>query len=171
MEEDYGFEKLKISKLTGMNYRSWSIQVKQLLKDQGLWNVVEKGTDIGKKALGLRDPEVIDVKAKVRDESLSYNAMVAKFMEFERRMGPRESIKENALSAKTQSKGFKGKCFNYEKGGHRKADCRKPKKDSNSSNTDSPSTRPLSTPSGGRGLLPRAEQAKTVEISWMANIS
>ncbi|TGO08062.1 hypothetical protein BPAE_1310g00010 [Botrytis paeoniae] len=92
-------------------------------------------------------------------------------MEFEYRIGPRESIKENALSIKIQSKGFKGKCFNCRKGGHRKADYRKPKKDSNSSNTDSPSTGPLSTPSGGRGLSPRAEQAKTAEISWMANIS
>ncbi|TGO07551.1 hypothetical protein BPAE_1398g00010 [Botrytis paeoniae] len=115
--------------------------------------------------------DLLVLQLEVRDEPLSYSVMVAKFMEFECRMGPRESIKENALSAKTQSKGFKGKCFNCGKGGHRKADCRKPKKDSNSSNTDSPSTGPLSTPSGGRGLSPRAEQAKTAEISWMTNIS
>lgn len=103
--------------------------------------------------------------------------MVTKLTEFERRMGPKEPIKEEAFSAqsaKGKSK-FRGKCFNCDKPGHRAKDYKAPKK-SAESGSKSPSTGPLPTPSGGRGLSPSptrntgfTEGAKSaIEQSWAA---
>jgi hypothetical protein len=49
MDEDFSVEKPRISKLTGFNYRPWSMQVQRLLIGRGLWYVVN---------LGVQDPAV-----------------------------------------------------------------------------------------------------------------
>jgi hypothetical protein len=41
--EDFSIEKPRIAKLTGPNYRPWSVQVQRLLVAQGLWDVVLQG--------------------------------------------------------------------------------------------------------------------------------
>ena len=41
--EDFSIEKPRIAKLTGPNYRPWSVQVQRLLVAQGLWDVVSQG--------------------------------------------------------------------------------------------------------------------------------
>jgi len=74
MENDYSVERPKIGKLTGPNYRPWSVQVQRLLLSQGLWNVVLKGsvsteatggpTDTTEDTASLSDrTEVKDAKA------------------------------------------------------------------------------------------------------------
>jgi hypothetical protein len=66
-------------------------------------------------------------------------------------MGLREPIREGAFSAisiKGRPK-FQGKCYNYRKTGHRARDYKAPKRDTKGKN---PSTGPLSTPLGERGL-------------------
>jgi hypothetical protein len=101
-----------------------------------------------------------------------YTMVVIRLTEFERRMGPKEPIKEGAFSAQS-TKGkpkFQGKCYNCEKTGHRARDCRAPKRDAEGK---SPSTGPLPTPSGGRGLSPgpvgSTDSAKyAIEHSWAA---
>ena len=45
MEDDYTIEKPRISKLSGPNYRPWSVQVQRLLKGQTLWSVVSLGIE------------------------------------------------------------------------------------------------------------------------------
>jgi hypothetical protein len=88
-------------------------------------------------------------------------------------MGPKEALKETVLSAKIE--GFQGKCFNCSKKGHRKADCKKPKKKGKKPEKDekSPSIGPLPTPGDGKGLSPGPEKPtvtanSTREASWMA---
>jgi hypothetical protein len=108
----------------------------------------------------------------------NYSAIVARLSEHERRMGPKEALKESVLSAKTDEKapkeGFQGKCFNCGKKGHRKADCKKPKKQEKPGKDEkSPSTGPLPTPGGGKGLSPGPEKPvananSATEASWMA---
>jgi hypothetical protein len=87
-------------------------------------------------------------------------------------MGPKEALKETVLSTKTAVKApkkpFQGECFNCGKKGHIKAQCKSKKQG------QGPSTGPLATPSGGRGLSPgpreRIADAKSaVEASWMAS--
>ena len=41
MEHELSIEKPRIARLTGPNYRSWSIQVRRLLQAQDLWNLVD----------------------------------------------------------------------------------------------------------------------------------
>jgi hypothetical protein len=41
--DDFGLEKPRIAKLTGSNYRPWSIQVRTLLRGLDLWDIVEAG--------------------------------------------------------------------------------------------------------------------------------
>jgi len=43
MEDDFSVEKPRIARLTGPNYRPWSVQVRRLLIGQSLWNVVSLG--------------------------------------------------------------------------------------------------------------------------------
>jgi hypothetical protein len=43
METDFGIERPRIPKLTGPNYRPWSLQVKRLLQSMELWVVVTTG--------------------------------------------------------------------------------------------------------------------------------
>jgi hypothetical protein len=91
-------------------------------------------------------------------------------------MGPREPIKEGAFSA-ISTKGrprFQGKCYNYRKIGHIAKNYRALKRDTKGSK--SPSTGPLPTPSGGRGLSPGpigpTDSAKyAIEHSWAALIA
>ena len=45
MEDDFSVEKPRIARLTGPNYRPWSVQVRRLLVGQGLWNVVSLGIE------------------------------------------------------------------------------------------------------------------------------
>ncbi|PMD58825.1 uncharacterized protein K444DRAFT_724474 [Hyaloscypha bicolor E] len=46
MEDDFSVEKPRIARLTGPNYRPWSVQVRRLLISQSLWNVVSLGVEI-----------------------------------------------------------------------------------------------------------------------------
>jgi hypothetical protein len=41
MESDYSIERPRMAKLTGPNYRIWSIQVRRYLEAQDLWDIVE----------------------------------------------------------------------------------------------------------------------------------
>jgi hypothetical protein len=43
MEYDFGMEKTRVPKLTGPNYRPWSLQVRRLLQSMELWTIVELG--------------------------------------------------------------------------------------------------------------------------------
>jgi hypothetical protein len=61
--DDFGLEKPRISKLTGSNYRSWSIQVMTLLEGQDLWDIVEGR--LGKPIEGEEPPK--DPKIRARD--------------------------------------------------------------------------------------------------------
>ena len=91
-------------------------------------------------------------------------------------MGPKEALKESVLLAKTGEKSpkFQGKCFKCGKFGHRKSDCRSKKEKQDQEK--SPSTGPLATPGGGRGLSPGPGKstekpianASSAETSWMA---
>jgi hypothetical protein len=45
MEDDFSVEKPRIARLTGPNYRPWSVQVRRLLIGQSLWNVVSLGVE------------------------------------------------------------------------------------------------------------------------------
>jgi hypothetical protein len=285
--EDFNIEKPRIAKLTGPNYRPWSVQVQRLLVAQGLWNVVLQGPKATKgpeqttitteeevkdakastlimgycaqgtlqhillletakeqwealkalyQPLGLqqlgtklkaftsyippKDPpptittvatdlttlqaEIGDIDPKERPSenakiavflravraldprfdplilqleisgtAVDYAIVVTRLTEFERRMGPREPIKEGAFSA-MGTKGrprFQGKCYNCGKTGHIARNCRALKRDTEGSK--SPSTGPLPTPSGGRGLSPGptgpTDSAKyAIEHSWAA---
>jgi hypothetical protein len=93
-------------------------------------------------------------------------------------MGPKEALKESVLSTKIDEKapkeGFQGKCFNYGKKGHRKANYKKPKKQEKPGKDEkSPSIGPLPTPRGSKGLSlgpekPIANTNSATEASWMA---
>lgn len=52
METDFGMDKPRIPKLTGPNYRPWSIQVKRLLQSLELWQVVNLGLPMDPVAVG-----------------------------------------------------------------------------------------------------------------------
>jgi hypothetical protein len=259
--DDFGLEKPRIAKLTGSNYRPWSIQVRTLLMGLDLWDVVEAGLKStvaktateapekpkeGKEAskdpslvakdakarsliMGLCSQEILDhillydsasaqwealealyrllglqqlstkirvfkgykvpegsskritevanqlsalqweigfikpekkpsdtlklatlyrvageldqrfepliLQLEMRETPLDFESTVAKLAEWERRLGPKESIKEGALSTQAPSKwkgnkGSKGKakkpkgaCFNCGQQGHFKAEC------------------------------------------------
>jgi hypothetical protein len=101
-----------------------------------------------------------------------YTMVVTRLTEFECCIGPKELIKEGAFSAQSTKRKpkFQGKCYNCKKTGHRARDCRAPKRDAEGK---SPSTGPLPTPLGGRGLSPgligSMDSAKyTIEHSWAA---
>jgi len=282
MEDDFSIEKPRIAKLTGPNYRPWSVQVQRLLVAQGLWSVVSKGqtgtketedpartevkdarastiimglcgsstlqhilllatakeqwealkglySPLGLQQLGAKlqaftayeppknasatvttvateidtlQAEIGDIDPKERpsenaktavflrairaldprfdplilqleiSDSITnkYPIVVTKLTEFERRLGPKEPIREGAFSATGTGKApkFQGKCFNCGRVGHRKQDCKSPKK----SPGNSPSTGPLPTPTGGKGLrIGPTEGAKhAIEHSWAATI-
>jgi hypothetical protein len=105
------------------------------------------------------DPLILQLE--ISDSVINYTVAVTKFTKFERRMGPKETIKEGAYSA-VDAKGkpkIKVKCYNCGKPGHRARDYRAPKRDSEGAGK-SPSTGPLPTPSGGRGLSPGPVRAK-----------
>ncbi|KAM3067034.1 hypothetical protein ACMFMG_012223 [Clarireedia jacksonii] len=287
--DEFGLEKPRITKLTGTNYRPWSIQVRTLLRGLGLWDVVEDGlkSTIAKRATekpgvleGLKLPDLVTKDAKasslimglcsrealdhillcesasaqwdaleslyrplglqqlgtkirafnsykapegkgvtevanhlstlqaeigaidpkekpsetvkrahlyrlageldqrfeplilqleMRETLLDFETTVAKLAEWERRLGPKEGVKEGALSAQTpkgkgkkdKAKKPKGACFKCGQEGHFKADCPE-------EGDKKPSTGPLATPSGGKGLSPKQTQANIAEISWMA---
>ena len=91
------------------------------------------------------------------------------------------------MRADTEGKGskkkFKGECFYCKKKGHRQADCRSKLSDEKDGKEGKegkkPSTGPLPTPSGGKGLSPAPEQAKVVsevvsevsEMCWAAKVN
>jgi len=90
---------------------------------------------------------------------------VERLSEHERRIGPKEALRETVLSARTNGnqpkKPFKGKCFHYGKRGYRKLEYRA---------RNSPSIGPLATPNRGRGLSPGpiVDANTTIEASWIA---
>jgi hypothetical protein len=113
----------------------------------------------------------------MRETPLDFESVVAKLAEWERHLGPKESIKEDTLSAQAPSKGKgnkgskgrakkpKGACFNCGQQGHFKAEYPE------SEGKKRPSTGPLATPSGGGGLSPKQTQARIAEISWLSTVA
>ncbi|PVH70058.1 hypothetical protein DL98DRAFT_541109 [Cadophora sp. DSE1049] len=63
--DDYSIERPRIKKLTGPNYRPWSVQVKRLLQGQSLWKVVE---------LGVKTPTVTGAEAPKATEGVPTGA-------------------------------------------------------------------------------------------------
>jgi hypothetical protein len=64
--EDFNIEKPRITKLSGPNYRPWSVQVQRLLAAQYLWNVVlwgPKGTKEPEQTAITPEEEAKDAKA------------------------------------------------------------------------------------------------------------
>ena len=118
------------------------------------------------------------LQLEISGNTTNYSAIVARFSEHERRMGPKEALKESVLLAKTGEKSpkFQGKCFKYSKFGHRKSDCKSKKVEKQENQEKSPSTGPLATPGGGRGLSPGPGKstekpianASSAETSWIA---
>jgi hypothetical protein len=120
------------------------------------------------------------LQLEISGTTTNYSAIVARFSEHERRMGPKEALKESVLLAKTggksPKKAFQGKCFNCGKQGHKKSDCKSKKVEKQEKQEKSPSTGPLATPGGGRGLSPGPGKstekpianASSAETSWIA---
>jgi hypothetical protein len=297
MEDDFSVEKPRIGKLTGPNYRPWSVQVRRLLIGQGLWNVVSLGIEgpVAQQAIGAKDPigdrtEVKDARAstiimglcaqvalqhilllstakeqwealealysplgiqqlsakvqafttyrppesgatvavvatalstlqyeigtidpkerpsdtlkisllfqairalddrfaplilqlEISGVTTDYSVIVARLSEFERRMGPKEALKETVLSAKTggkehKAKGlrpFRGYCNNCGRYGHRQSEC--PEEDSSAESApketevteDLSPEEPIDEPPRGR----KKEQAQgalcATEVPW-----
>ncbi len=295
MEDNYSIERPRITKLSGPNYRPWSIQVQRLLLGYNLWTVVDLGvkddisgeedpkedrtmvkdakastiimglcssgalqhilllnsakeqwgalkalySPLGLQQLsakvqaftGYKPPEkttsiaeistqlstlqyeigAIDPKERPSDTLkisillqavrifdnrfaplilqleisnlvTEYSTVIAHLTEGERRMGPKDPLKETAFSANIGAKGnkrtFQGDCYNCGKKGHRATDCRSKKPEKRTGKgperlEKGPSTGPLATPGGGRGLspgpnLPSQEANSATETSWMA---
>src|ERR1700744_2285908 len=63
MEDDFSIEKPRIAKLSGPNYRPWSVQVQRLLVAQSLWKVVSQGLPDTKEPEDPNRTEVKDAKA------------------------------------------------------------------------------------------------------------
>ena len=58
MDVDFSVDKPRIARLTGPNYRPWSIQVQRLLLSKGLWSVVRLGVEPPRgSATGEIEPE------------------------------------------------------------------------------------------------------------------
>lgn len=132
-------------------------------------------TSIFYRALRESDPrfDPLILQLEISDATPKYSTIVTKLMEFERRLGPKKESVEALKAATGGSKGFRGKCWNCGDTGHKREACKKPKE-----STDNPSTGPLATPGGGRGLSPgpdargrKPEQARTAEVSWMASMA
>jgi hypothetical protein len=126
------------------------------------------------KAVGAMDAryEPMIMQLQLSPKSADYRAITERLIDVERRIGASEPAKEGALRTDTGSKEpkkrFKGECFYCKKKGHRQADCRTRLSDEKAGK--GPSTGPLATPSGGKGLSPTPEQAKTAsEVCWSAN--
>lgn len=58
MDNEFSVEKPRITRLSGPNYRPWSIQVKRLLQAKGLWTIVSEGP-----MKALEDQDTKDAKA------------------------------------------------------------------------------------------------------------
>ena len=115
----------------------------------------------------------------------NYDNIVAHLEDFERRFVTSQPSKENALLTMEKTSGkpsfdkkgqqkkkrFNGNCFYCQKPGHIKAECQSRKRDE-AGKGGQPSTGPLATPGGGRGLSPQAEGAQVAtEVSWIASES
>jgi hypothetical protein len=96
------------------------------------------------------------LQLEISSTTTNYSIIVARFSKHERRMGPKEALKESVLLAKTEGKSpkFQGKYFKYGKQGHRKSDYKSKKVEKQENQEKSPSTGPLATPGRGRGLSP-----------------
>jgi hypothetical protein len=121
------------------------------------------------------------LQLEISGTATDYSVIVAHLTEFERRMGPKEALKETVFRTRTLStgrnrgirnpgmgpgkepgKGFQGRCFGCNQYGHREAQC----PNRGQFTKRNPSTGPLMTPGGRRGLSPPPKQPE--EASWMA---
>jgi hypothetical protein len=70
--DDFSVDKPRIARLTGYNYRPWSVQVQRLLVGQGLWNVVNLGVETPKvTGEDPKAPAPIGDRTEVRDAKAS----------------------------------------------------------------------------------------------------
>ena len=118
--------------------------------------------------------EPLILQLEISKTTTDFNAIIAFLMEAERRMGPKDPLKEIAFSAgmprdkapeSRKPRGFQGNCYNCNKYGHRASACKLPKKESAGPPIGppiGPSTGPLATPGGGKGLSPDPE------FTWLA---
>ena len=123
--------------------------------------------------------EPLILQLEITDMATNYDKIVTHLTEFERRMGPKEPVNESVFAAqqghnRLLKREFKGKCFNCNQRGHKRSECPDIAKDPEAAPREpntGPSTGPLATPSGGRGLSPPPAQANTVtEECWRAEI-
>ena len=116
-----------------------AIELSTLQYEIGTINPTEKPSKALKISILFRAIRALDkrfalliLQLEISGNTTNYSIIVARFSKYERRMGLKEALKESVLSAKTDEKapkeGFQGKCFNCGKKGHRKAECKKPKK-------------------------------------------
>ena len=118
------------------------------------------------------------LQLEISGAATKFESIVTHLTEFERRMGPKDGTGEAAFGTTSSgNRKFKGKCFYCHKKGHKKDDCRTLKKDEKEGNVtpsasgsgSGPSTRPLATPSRGRGFSPpaQAQAHSATEACWM----
>jgi hypothetical protein len=153
----------------------------------GLISTPERPTDSLKISVFFRVIRAVDnrfepliLQLEVSKSTTDFNAIVAHLTEAERCIGTKDPLKETVFSAQALenkpnqrpnqggprgSQGrptghFQDNCYNCRKPGHKSAECRGPRKPTG------PSTRPLATPGGRRGLSPTPDSA--MEASWVA---
>jgi hypothetical protein len=68
MEDDFSVEKPRIARLTGPNYRPWSVQLQRLLIGQGLWNVASLGVETP--IATVADPKASEANPKAPEPSV-----------------------------------------------------------------------------------------------------
>jgi Reverse transcriptase (RNA-dependent DNA polymerase)/Integrase core domain/GAG-pre-integrase domain len=167
-------------------------QLSTLQYEIGAINPTERPSDTLKisilfqaiKALDTRFNPLI-LQLEITGTATDFSVIVTHLTEFERRLGPKEPLKESVFRAtqspnqgdsaaqgrrnKGQKRKFKGNCYTCQKPGHKSAECRLRAPEGS---PQGPSTGPLATPSGGRGLSPPPPvQANTAtEACWSATI-
>ena len=73
MENDFSIERPRVPKLTGPNYRPWSLQVKRLLQSLELWEIVVQGVPETPVATGGQEPKetITGDKSGIKDAKAS----------------------------------------------------------------------------------------------------
>jgi LysM repeat protein len=164
-----------VTRFDTLQYEIMSIDPKETLTEKSkILQLILAVTDLDARY------EPLILQLKIAKKESDYALVVDHLLEFERKLDRIDSAKETGLRADTEQKEsksqqskskFKGKCYYCQKEGHRKAECKKRINDEKSEK-GGPSTGPLATPSGGKGLSPPPEQAKVAsegasEVCWL----